>query len=245
MNPIRRRIWWPPYQKAGGNEFEVAIDNSDDRSYYRVMARLRNEMKRRQLLEAGVALFMERGYHGTGIKEVLDRVRVPKGSFYNYFNSKEDFARTVIGHSAEQRVAELRRDLDYPNLPALKVLKEALLKQASKSAATEFREGCLFGNLAAEVAETSEVCREAMTEAFDQMSRCFDEILVRGQREGTVRADIPAEVLANILLHAWEGSILRMKVRQSVEPLRECLSLLLEDFFKPRREGHHQHSNSM
>ena len=36
-------------------------------------------------------MFMEQGYHGTGIQEVVDKVGIPKGSFYNYFKSKEDF----------------------------------------------------------------------------------------------------------------------------------------------------------
>jgi len=31
------------------------------------------------------------GYRDTGLKEILDIVSVPKGSFYHYFSSKEDF----------------------------------------------------------------------------------------------------------------------------------------------------------
>ena len=41
-------------------------------------------------------LLSEQGYHGTGLKEILDQVRVPKGSFYHYFASKEAFTAEII-----------------------------------------------------------------------------------------------------------------------------------------------------
>jgi len=39
---------------------------------------------------------MEQGYHGTGLQELVTKVGVPKGSFYNYFPSKEDFSAEVV-----------------------------------------------------------------------------------------------------------------------------------------------------
>ncbi|MBX9686863.1 MAG: TetR/AcrR family transcriptional regulator, partial [Candidatus Obscuribacterales bacterium] len=48
------------------------------------------------LLEAGMAVMYEKGYSNTGIQEVLSSVGVPKGSFYHYFDSKEDFALKII-----------------------------------------------------------------------------------------------------------------------------------------------------
>ena len=54
------------------------------------MARPRkSEHSRQDLLDTGSRMLTEFGYHGTGIKQVLDAVGVPKGSFYNFFPSKE------------------------------------------------------------------------------------------------------------------------------------------------------------
>ncbi|MDB5769038.1 MAG: transcriptional regulator, TetR family, partial [Collimonas fungivorans] len=55
---------------------------------------------RATLLETGLRLFAEQGYNGTGIKEIVDATGVPKGSFYNYFKSKEDFGAEVISFYA-------------------------------------------------------------------------------------------------------------------------------------------------
>ena len=45
------------------------------------------QINKHNLLDEGVALLMRQGYHGTGLKEILDAVNIPKGSFYNYFVS--------------------------------------------------------------------------------------------------------------------------------------------------------------
>ena len=47
-------------------------------------------------------MFIDQGYHGTGIQEVVDMAGIPKGSFYNYFKSKEDFGSKTIIHFAER-----------------------------------------------------------------------------------------------------------------------------------------------
>ena len=68
-------------------------------------------------------MLIEQGYHGTGVKEVLDKVGIPKGSFYNYFESKEQFGAEVIQHYAQQIVENMRAWLGKPKGDALSVLK--------------------------------------------------------------------------------------------------------------------------
>jgi len=40
-----------------------------------------NEGIRKKLLDVGVSMFLDQGYHGTGIQEVVDKAGIPKGSF--------------------------------------------------------------------------------------------------------------------------------------------------------------------
>lgn len=51
---------------------------------------------RELLLRTGVELLTEQGFSATGIDQILRRVGVPKGSFYNYFKSKEAFGAELI-----------------------------------------------------------------------------------------------------------------------------------------------------
>ena len=72
----------------------------------------RNQNIRSQLLNEGVSIFIKQGYHGTGIKEILDTLKVPKGSFYNYFESKEHFGAEVIRHYTKQIIANMGNVVD-------------------------------------------------------------------------------------------------------------------------------------
>ncbi len=51
---------------------------------------------RARLLEVGGEIVHQKGYNSTGIQEVLTATGVPKGSFYFYFKSKEDFGLQLI-----------------------------------------------------------------------------------------------------------------------------------------------------
>jgi TetR/AcrR family transcriptional repressor of nem operon len=51
-----------------------------------------------RILEVGAEIIHLKGFNHAGIQEILDAAGVPKGSFYNYFKSKEDFGLQVIDY---------------------------------------------------------------------------------------------------------------------------------------------------
>ena len=50
------------------------------------------------IINTGMELIRTKGYHNVGINEILKASNIPKGSFYNFFESKEDFARQVVAY---------------------------------------------------------------------------------------------------------------------------------------------------
>ncbi len=196
------------------------------------MARPRlSEDTRLRLLEHGTAAFLQQGYHGTGLKQVLDEVGVPKGSFYNYFDSKEDFGAAAITYYADCLADKMR--------VALQAAPDALtgVRRYFKAEMRSFRQaeyvgGCLVSNLGGEL-EGSEICRAALADALHRYHGGIAGALAQAQTDGTVRKDIVAADLAAILIDAWEGAVIRMKIEQSTAPLRHCLDRLLDGFFRP------------
>ncbi|EKR62104.1 MULTISPECIES: TetR/AcrR family transcriptional regulator [Leptospira] len=49
------------------------------------------ETRRKKILETGIQLLRKTGPDGIGIQEIADASGIPKGSFYNYFPSKDHF----------------------------------------------------------------------------------------------------------------------------------------------------------
>lgn len=189
-------------------------------------------LNRDSLLNKGVALLTEQGYHGTGLKEILDAVQIPKGSFYNYFASKEEFGAAVIGHYITPFIEQLDGHLQNPNLDALTALNIYFAELITGLEKNQFRGGCLLGNLMGEIGDTSDICRAALQSATNRYRDLLQTALTLAQQQGSVRTDKSAQAMADLLTNTWQGALLRMKIEQSSIPLKQCCDDLLGDYFK-------------
>lgn len=177
-------------------------------------------------------MLMEQGFHGTGLQDVLQSVGVPKGSFYNYFGSKEAFGAAVIQHYIEPFIAQLDAYLSQNNCSGAQALERYYREQIEELERRQFKGGCLLGNLIGEIGDTSEICREALRKAFDRYRNKIADAIGKAQQEGLLRRDMTAVDMADLLVNAWQGALLRMKIEQSSRPLEDCFRNLLSDYFK-------------
>lgn len=197
------------------------------------MSRLkRSHLNRERLLDEGVAILSTQGYHGTGLKQILDSVKIPKGSFYNYFESKDDYGAEVIRHYTDQVVAQCDAFIDEHDADGLAALEKYLDAFIEKSRQNGFKEGCLLGNLGAEVCDAGDSCLKALKEGLARVQERFEHALERAQKAGIARTDMDAVTMAELLLNAWEGAVMRMRVEKSLKPLEEIRELLLKGYFK-------------
>ena len=60
------------------------------------MSDCKREDKKDRILDAGIKVMYLNGYNGTGVKDIVNAAGIPKGSFYNYFDSKEAFALAAL-----------------------------------------------------------------------------------------------------------------------------------------------------
>ena len=70
----------------------------------------RKEARPAELLEAALALFVEKGFAATRIEEVALRAGVSKGTLYLYYPSKEELLKAVIEHYLSARIADTGKD---------------------------------------------------------------------------------------------------------------------------------------
>lgn len=190
------------------------------------------QINKENILKQGVALFTEKGYHGTGLQEILDAVQIPKGSFYNYFGSKENFAAEAVQYYIEPFIEQLTGHLQTNEDNALLALENYFAVLISELEKANFKGGCLLGNLMGEIGDTSDVCQKSLQHAVHRYRNLLQTCLENAQQQGTVRTDKTARDMADLLVNHWQGALLRMKVEQSVAPLRQCCKELLGDFFK-------------
>jgi TetR/AcrR family transcriptional regulator, transcriptional repressor for nem operon len=208
------------------------------------MARPRkSDHTRQQLIEAGTELITSNGYHGTGIKAVLDQVGVPKGSFYNFFDSKEAFVATIIEHyglvEAEQMLANIAHLLEQPALVQLWCnfsLKVKTKVEANQSCA------CLIGAMSAEIAEASDQCRDAIIDVEKQWIETIQAVIEQAQTEGDINTTLDPIRIAPLLYNSWQGCLLQYQVNLQPQLLLEHLWTLLSSWMT--EQGHQTFTES-
>ncbi len=190
----------------------------------------RNEHNRESILAKGMELFNQQGYHGTGIKEILDACQVPKGSFYNYFDSKEQFAVEVLNYHHTQESAKWQHHFattEGPRLQQIRAMLDSFVEDYKQD--PDFC-GCLLTNLMGEVGNLSESFRMVIQNSSDEVINCISEDLAIAQQQGDVRTDMSVAHMARLFWDSWQGALLRTKVSGSTQPLLETVDTLFTLF---------------
>lgn len=177
------------------------------------------EDTRQALLRAGVEILTEYGFASTGIDMVLKRVGVPKGSFYYYFENKDEFGAAVIDAYAAYFARKLDRCfLDTDKTPCERIA--AFVAEAKAGMARHgFLRGCLVGNLGQELGAFNEAYRARLEAVFGDWQRRLAQCLAAARAEGEIAADADPAALAEFFWIGWEGAVLRAKLTRSARPL--------------------------
>ena len=186
-----------------------------------------NEIKKTKdnILAKGLSLFEAKGYNATGIQEIADAAEIPKGSFYNYFSSKEDFGVAVINFYTEKHLLEWTTRINSNSQDNEKLI-QVFLDITKDYDCSESQNGCLLGNLAAEISAASDKCRNALAVAIKSFKEVLIERIIIGQANGEFTTAIAPERIADLIWNNWQGSLLELKVKKSIEPLQNNLQTL-------------------
>lgn len=182
---------------------------------------------REVLCRAGVAALTQKGFSATGIDEILKSTGVPKGSFYNFFQSKEAFGAELIRLYAQYFARRLDRFFLDESLTPLERLK-AFCKDAERSMARyEFHRGCLVGNLGQEMEALPEAFRAQLTEVLKDWQARTEQCLEAARQAGEILPSIDCARWAAFFWIGWEGAVLRAKLERSGEPLQVFAELFV------------------
>jgi TetR/AcrR family transcriptional repressor of nem operon len=180
---------------------------------------------RDNLVRAGARLLHQTGYAATGVKDIVDAAQVPKGSFYNHFDSKEAFGAEVVDFYFGRGLPDLRTALTDSTVPPLARLKTFFEQRVQRFESGGHLRGCMMGNLSLEVADHSAIIRERLALHFQTWGQLFEGCIAEAQASGALRNPLSPAVLAHYLLDSWEGALVRMRVDKSGAPLQRFLEV--------------------
>jgi TetR/AcrR family transcriptional repressor of nem operon len=190
------------------------------------------EATRNKILEVGSRIIHQKGFNNTGIQEILNEAGVPKGSFYFYFKSKEDFGLALIDEFDSLISGHLASYLAINSLSPLKRLKSFFSFFRNFFQEENCTKGCPIGNLSQELSDVNENIRKRLDESFNSLGSLIETCLYEARERGEFQNDIPVPEIAAYIINSWEGALLRMKVSKDITPLLVFERILFDTILK-------------
>ncbi len=201
-------------------------------------ATTRDADTRERILAAGAELFGKKGFNGCGLSEILLQAGVPKGSFYHYFGSKEEFGVVLIERARDEYLAELRPLLGDRKTSAVKRLRAVFEHTRDECAASGPTIECLIPKLALETASLSEPVHAAVKSCYQMWSGLLAQVVREGQAAGEIDPAHDPDRLANVLVMLWEGAAVRMQIERNIRPLNDFLVFVFDSLLgAPARDA--------
>ena len=157
---------------------------------------------RTSILKTARNLMLKYGYAATSVDDICSRAGVTKGSFYHFFETKEELGLAVLNGFYEEGVARVASGA-YAGMndPYQRLL--GLFDHLESIGPDLWRHGCLMGNFACEFAESSQMIRRRVAEMFEELVNRLAPIfrpITRSRKE--------ADELAEHTLMVIEGAVI-------------------------------------
>jgi TetR/AcrR family transcriptional regulator, transcriptional repressor for nem operon len=179
---------------------------------------------RESVIEAATRLIHLQGYQNTSLDEVLSASGVGKGNFYHYFKSKEDLGYAILDRFVEAFIDRaLRPCFADTSTPRMTQVRCFLGRVRDAQVERKFVGGCVFGNLAAELADVHEGFRAKLSGLFARWRDHLTEVVADAQRRGEVVPSCRPEAVAQFLVASMEGAILLTKLTKDPAVMDRCV----------------------
>jgi TetR/AcrR family transcriptional repressor of nem operon len=183
---------------------------------------------RESLLRAGMLMLTEIGFSRSGIDPILKSVGVPKGSFYHYFSSKEEFGLAVLQRYRCYFEAKLDCFLLDEAFSPLERLQRFAKDAQDGIVRHNFKRGCLVGNLEQESLNLSDVFCEQLQETYQSWQIRVAACLLLALKASEITLHNSIEDTSQAFWIGWEGAVHRTRLMKDTQPL----SLFLEFFIQ-------------
>jgi TetR/AcrR family transcriptional repressor of nem operon len=193
-----------------------------------------NTTTREKLLEVGAELIAAKSFNSCGLAEILTAAGVPKGSFYHYFASKEDFGVALIEKESAEYFEQLRDILGDRKRSPLARLRTVFELGRENCLSHGPARQCLIPRLALETAQLSETVQAAVKCAYDQWTALLAGVIREAQASDEIGRGQDPERLAKVLVMLWEGATIRMQIDRSLQPVDDFLTFVFDSLLSTR-----------
>lgn len=181
---------------------------------------------RQTILKAAAQQFELQGFANTSIAGIMQAAGLGVGTFYNYFNSKEEVLLTLASNLREEITEEILSSSEV-NPSAAKMLELCCVCAARLIDENRFILPLFVS--ASERSDKPEQISKSLSPGFREL---FEEIILRGQKSGEFRSDVPSNIISEMIHSIYQTTAfsrlaisfqenIRLKVRILLDGIRE------------------------
>jgi AcrR family transcriptional regulator len=189
----------PPETELGQRSETSGVESTDRRTR-------RSAETRERLFHAAVQLFAQKGFAETTVEDITNAADVGKGTFFNYFPSKEHiliaFSDMQLGKL--QRFVEAAREGNEPMRSFFRTMSQQMTSEPAKT--PEVVRALLQANL------SSSSVRNVMREKNARGEQLLSQLVQIGQERGEFRRDVEAIEIARVFRQQTFGTLLLWSV---------------------------------
>jgi len=157
---------------------------------------------RERLFRSALGLFASKGYAETTVEDITEAADVGKGTFFNYFPSKEHILM-AFGEMQLSRLESVIREAEQSGLPMREVMRTLVLRMTEEPVRNPaIVRALLQANL------SSVPVRGEMVRIHDRNRTLLARLVRHGQQRGEIRTDIPAEEIAQVWRQTIFGTLM-------------------------------------
>jgi TetR/AcrR family transcriptional regulator, fatty acid metabolism regulator protein len=166
------------------------------------MARKRSDDKRRRILDAATKVFARKGYFGAKVSEIAGRADVADGTIYLYFRNKEDILVSLFDEVMAEHIDRARHEI------------ATLAGAPARLRAIAVHHLRLFGGnrdlalvFQVELRHSTRFLERFTASWLQDYFALLTEVIEQGQRDGSVRSDLPRKVATKAFFGALDEMV--------------------------------------
>jgi len=168
----------------------------------------RSRETEKKIIQSALELFVRRGYHGTSIKNITQKVDLTKGALYSHFSSKGELLLRIIDEYRHRFLHEMMRDVTEYQGDAIEKLHRAISFNSKFS--LENQDLCIFLTFLTTELNADVDFEPLLRNVYQEYQKFISQLIQRGIKQGLFKKDLDPDLTAltfmafhDGVLHQW------------------------------------------
>lgn len=187
--------------------------------------------KQMQIIDVAINEFSRFTFNEVKISDLINKAKIPRSSFYDYFEDKKDLYKHIILIIREEKMKYLEPILIKNQESFFESLRD-LFKAGAEFAASKPK----YEKLAGRMYENLELITEMFGAEAQDTSSLYESMLIRGIKAGELRSDIDIKFIAKSI-HILTSNLMLEGFEDNKETLSEFIEKITDQIISFIRLG--------